>query len=156
MSYTTRLLTFLLLAGLVAGCEPTGSGPPMTPEGAAAKREKASTEMKEAAVAFRDYAYAEKALFVGGMKEKMAEIQADVARLSDRVARASGEAKTQAETTLAAVRTKWAEAQLRLDAAEKASESEWETVKGGFGKAYEDLRTSSDEARRWVRETLDL
>jgi hypothetical protein len=117
---------------------------------AAVKLEKAEVETKEAAKASQDYAYARKAEFVAKMKKDLADIQAEIDRLSARVDKSSGAAKADAKTRLEAVRQSWAQARKRLDEAEGATESTWDDVKGGVRKSYGEVKDSFEKTRDWM------
>jgi chromosome segregation ATPase len=148
MRHTILPTTFLLVAGLAAGC-------PSTDGESAARRDKATTETKEAALAIQDFAYAQKAEFVDKMKKELVEIQGELDRLSAKVDRSSGAAKADAKTKLEAVREKWAQAKKQLDQAESATESTWDDVKVGFKKSYGELKDSFENTRQWLSDKIE-
>lgn len=154
-----RILTvaFLIAAAVAVGLTPTdvtSAAGPEPGETAAAKRDKAKTETKEAAQGGRDYAYAQKAEFAREMRAELAKIQKELDRLSAKVEKSSGTAKADAKAKLEVVRKKWAHAKKRLDEAESATESTWDDVKDGFRKSYGELKDSFEKARRWLSDKI--
>lgn len=150
-------VAFLIAAALGVGLTPTGgtsAAGPEQGETAAAKRDRAMTETKEAAKGARDYAYAQKAEFAREMKEELARIQKELDRLSAKVDQSSGAAKADAKVKLEVVRKKWAHAKKQLDQAESATESTWDDVKDGFRKSYGELKDSFEKARRWLSDKI--
>jgi flagellin-like hook-associated protein FlgL len=148
----------LLVAGLAVGCTSTdgkSAAEPKLGDIAAAKRDKAETEMKEATQAMQDYAYAQKAVFVDEMKKDLAEIQEELDRLSAKVDRSSGTAEADAKIQLEAVREKWTQAKKQLDLAESSTESTWDEVKGGFKKAHSELKESFEKTRQWLSDKIE-
>jgi hypothetical protein len=154
----------LLCTSLAAGCwakdGATAANEHERPDSAAAQerdaaKDEAAAETKEAAQAVADYAYAQKAELVAGMKEDLAAIERELDLLAAKVARSSGEAKVRAELELAAVRDKWAKTNEKLAAVERASESEWDGVKGDFRQAYRDMKGSFDQTRQWLSDEIE-
>jgi hypothetical protein len=119
-----------------------------------AAKDEAAAETMEAARAVADYAYAQKAEFIAGMKEELAAIERELDVLAAKAERSSGEAKARAERELATVREKWAKTDEKLQAAERASESEWDGVKGDFRQAYRDMKGSLDQTRQWLSDEI--
>jgi len=158
MKHTILVITFLLVAGLAVSCASTdgkSAAGPRQRENAAAQLDKAKMETKEAAQAMQDYTYAQKAEFVDKMKKELAEIQEELDRLSAKVEKSSGAAKAEAKKQLEAVREKWALAKKQLDQAESATESTWDSVKGGFKKSYGELKDSFEKTRQWLSEKIE-
>ena len=158
MRHTIRVITFLIVAALAVGCKSTDEKPAVGPkpsETVAAQRDKAETEVKEAAQAMQDYAYAQKAEFVDKMRKELADIQEELDRLSTKVDRSSSAAKADAKTQLDAVREKWAQAKKQLDQADSATESTWNDVKDGFKKLYGELKDSFEKTRQWLSDKIE-
>lgn len=120
----------------------------------AAQGNKAKTETKETTQTIGNYAYTQKAEFIGKMKKGMARIQKELGRLSAKVERSNGEAKADAKTRLAAVREKWAQANKQLDKASNATEATWDNAQRDFKKSYGDLNDSFKKARQWLSEKI--
>jgi acyl-CoA reductase-like NAD-dependent aldehyde dehydrogenase len=129
--------------------------PPKSIETTAAQLDKAKTETNEAARSMQDYAYAERAEFVDKMKNALAEVQVEMDRMSTEVEKSGGAAKADAETKLAAVREKWAQANRRLDQAETAAEPNWNDVKDGLNQSYADLKNSYEDTRQWLSDKIE-
>jgi hypothetical protein len=151
MKLLVLTLTFLLVAGLAQFSAAADSKPRKT---AAAQRDKATAETKEAAKAVRDYAFAQRAEFAADMKKDLAEIQGELGRLSAKVGKLSGAAKTDAKARIDTLHDRWAQAKKQLDRAENTTESAWDDVKGGFNKAYGDLKESVDGTRQWLSDKI--
>jgi gamma-glutamyl:cysteine ligase YbdK (ATP-grasp superfamily) len=140
---------FTLCAAYVAASET-----PPDNQRTTAKPQKAEAETKEAAQAWEDYAYAQKAEFVHKMKGELAKIHKELDRLSAKVDKSSSAAKADAKTKLKAVHKKWAQAKKQLDRAESATESTWDDVKAGFKKSYGELKDSFGDARQWLSDKI--
>ncbi len=120
----------------------------------AAQGNKAKTETKETTQTIGNYAYTQKAEFVGKMKKGMARIQKELDRLSAKVDSSSGKAKADAKAQLATVREKWAQANKQLDKASNATEATWDNAQRDVRKSYGDLNDSFKKARQWLSEKI--
>lgn len=156
MRHGLSLITFLLVAGLAVGCRSTdGESTPAPKPSAGVAAQEAATETKQAVRALQDYAYAQKAEMVGQMKKDLVEIRQELDRLSVKVANAGGAAKVDAKTKLEAAREKWADMNKRLDsAAESATESTWDAVKGDLNRSYGELKDSFEKTRQWLSDKI--
>jgi hypothetical protein len=155
MRQTTRILSLTLV--LFAGCLEQSDTPRVDAkpaENAAAKRDKAGQETKEAAEAIRDYGYAEKAEFIAATKKQLAEIETELDRLSAEVDASKGQAKADAKVRLDRLRKKWTATKQRLDAADKATESDWDTMKRDVEQSYGELKDAFDDTRRWLSKEI--
>lgn len=152
---STLIPIFLCIAALTS-CDSADKTPAdaKTSDAAAKAGDKVKKETKEAAVAVRDYAFAQKADFVAEMKPKLAAIEVEIKALEAKVAASTGEAKADAQAKLDTLREKWAATKTRLDAAEAANESNWETVKNDAKQAQKDLETSFDDTRQWLSDKI--
>lgn len=151
-----RLFTTLVLVlggSLLTAC-PGGDEAPTDGSKEHQAVDEARAEVKEkgqsAARAVREYSYAQKDQLVAEMNEELADIQAQIDRLSTEVEATNGEAKLEAERKLEAVRERWRRAKDQLEAAQAANEETWDEVKIGFADAYDDLHSSLDESRQWL------
>jgi hypothetical protein len=148
---------FLTAAAVAGGCTAKDgkSGVTTNPGGGAeASLDKVKVETKEAAQAMRDYAYAEKAEFVGKMKKEMIATQEELDRLGAKVDTAGDSVKADAKVKLAAVRAKWVQAKAQLERAESSNESTWDDVKFGFKQSYVDLKDSFNSTRQWLSDKI--
>jgi uncharacterized protein YukE len=149
--------TFVLAAALATGCAPveekSAAGP--TRGETAARREKAKTEVKEAARAIQDYAYAQKAELIDKMNKELVEIQNEVDRLAAKVDQSSDTAKEEAKTKVTALREKYIQAKKQLEQAESATESTWDEMKGRFKKSHGELKNSVDKTRQWLSDKIE-
>lgn len=158
MRHTILMITFLLAAGLAAGCTPTegnASEGPVEIEPASPEREKVKEETKEAVQAMQDYTYAQKTEFVAETQKELAEIQTQLDRLAARVDRSKGATKADAKNRLDAVREKWARAKQQLDLAESATEATWNDVKRGLQKSRDELMESFENSRQWLSDKIE-
>ena len=148
-------VTLMIAGGLTAGCNSTvglAAADPDIRESPAEERAKAKEKALEAAQALQGYAWARKAEFVINMKKELADIQAGIDRLAVKAERAKGEVKEEVKIALEGMRLRWAQALERLKAAESAEEERWDEVKGGFAKAYDELRDAMKKTRHWWTE----
>jgi hypothetical protein len=74
--------------------------------------------------------------------------------LSARVEKAGDAAKADAKPKLKALREDADKLNQQLDKAKSATESTWDDVKVGTGKAYRDLKDSFQQARQWVSDKI--
>jgi uncharacterized coiled-coil protein SlyX len=158
MRHAILIVTLFIVAGLAAGCSPTegkaAEGPKQV-EPASIERDKVKTETKEAVQAMQEYTYAQKAEFVDATQKELAEIQAELDRLTDRVDRSKGAAKADAKMRLDAVRENWARAKTQLDLAETATEATWNDVKRGLQKSRDELMESFENSRQWLSDKIE-
>ena len=152
MKHLTLTLTFLLVAGLAPGSAAAADS--RASKAAAAQRHKATAESKEAAKAARDYAFTQRAEFAADMKRELVEIQAELDRLSVKIGKLNGTAKTDARARVDSLHERWAQAKRQLDRAENATESGWDDVKGSFNKAYGELKESFEGTRQWLSDKI--
>lgn len=149
-------ILLLIVGGLTAGCdskEALTANDPKVRVLPVDEREQAKEETIEAAQALRGYAWAKKAEFVANMKKELADIQAGIDHQAAKADRASGKIKEEVKVAIEGMRSRWAQAIERLKAAESAEEDRWEEVKGGFAKAYDELKDSVKKTRQWWKET---
>jgi uncharacterized coiled-coil protein SlyX len=158
MRHAILIMTFLIVAGLAAGCTPTEGNAaegPIQVEPASPERDKVKTETKEAVQAIQDYTYAQKAEFVAETQKELAEFQTALDRLAARVDRSRGEAKADAKIRLDAVRENWARAKTQLGQAESATEATWNDVKRGLQKSRDELKESFENSRQWLSDKIE-
>lgn len=148
MKHTILAIACLLTGLLMIGC------PSRQDEAAEAQRDLAKSELKQAVMAARGDAYAQKAEFVSEMQRELAGIREEMDRLSAKVEAANHEAKADAQQALAGIREKWTEANRELDRAETATESTWSDVKARFKKSHAELKDSFNETRQWLSEKI--
>jgi len=156
MRHGLSLITFLLVAGLAVGCRSTDGESATKPEHrVSVAAQNAATQTKQAVRAVQGYAYAQKAEMVARMKKDLGEIRRELDRLSVKVANAGAETKADAKAKLEAARDKWARMNKQLDrAAESATESTWDDVKGGLDRSYGELKDSFESTRQWLSDKI--
>ncbi len=101
-----------------------------------------------------DYAYAQKTVYAGKMRDQAAELAREVDALTAKVERANDAAKAEARPKLEELRAKLDRLNQQLDETGAATESTWETVKTGSRKAYDELKDSVTQARQWMSEKI--
>lgn len=150
-------ILLLSTAGLTAGCDskealvvtdPVSRDLPVTGQIPAEQAEQAIDDTLEAAQALRGYAWARRAEFVANMKKELADIQAGIDLQAAKAERATGEIKEEVKSAIEGMRLKWAQARERLKAAQSVEEDRWDEVKGGFAKAYDELKEAVKKARQ--------
>ncbi|MBI5546116.1 MAG: hypothetical protein HY901_19670 [Deltaproteobacteria bacterium] len=157
MRHTTLALMLLLVAGLAPGCDSadgtaaTGTRPR---DPWAAPGDKTIVETEESMQAMQDYAYTQRAAFLAQMRRELTEVQQELDQLDAAIDRSGGVASADAKARLEVVRETWAQAKLKLDHAESATESTWDEVKGGFRRAHGELKDSFEKTRQWLSDKL--
>jgi len=150
------LFTLSFATAMGAGCDSADKTPAETKaaKATADQGDKVKKETKEAVDAMRDYTFAQKSEFIAEMKTKLDALEVEIKALEERVATSAGDAKADAETKLAEVRAKWGTTKTKLDAAEAATEANWENLKADVKQANEDLEKSFDATRTWLSEKI--
>jgi cytochrome c556 len=148
------LLVLLAVAVFAVGCEQSDKSASANREATAKELDKVKTETKAAAQSMKDYTYAQKTEFVGTMQAQLAALNRDLAALSAKVEKGSDAAKAEAKPKLQALRDEADKLNQQLDKAKSATESTWDDVKVGTGKAYRDLKDSFQQARQWVSDKI--
>lgn len=158
MRHTLLIVMLLLVAGLAVGCTSKDGSTPAEPEHhetTAAQGDNTPVVTEEAAQAAEDYSYAKKAEFIAKMKEELARMQVEIDRLSAKVDRSSGATKAEAQAKLAALREKSAQLKKKLDAAEGATASTWDSVKKDFRTSFGEFKASIKKTRQWLGEKIE-
>jgi cytochrome c556 len=148
------LLVLLAVAAFAVGCERSDKSATGNREATAKQLDKVKTETRAAARDMKDYTYAQKKEFVGTMQAQLAALNRDLAALSAKVEKGSDAAKVEAKPKLQALRDEADKLNQQLDRAKGATESTWDDVKAGTGKAYSELKDSFQQARQWVSDKI--
>lgn len=151
LKHKTLAITFLTITAFAVGCKPSAQAPRKT---TSEQFDTLNRKAKEAAQEIKDYAYAQKAVFVAKMQSQLEEINRDLDRLAASIESSSDAAKAKARPQLQALRDQTAKLIQQLDEARNADESAWEDVKGGFQKGYAQFLDAFQEARQWVSEKV--
>ena len=155
MKHTRLLITLLAASAFTLGCKPSAEQSPTRAREATDQQfDKVEQQTKEAAQEMTDYAYAQKAAFVDKMQSQLAEINRDLDALSEKIEKASDEAKAEAKPKLQALREQAAKLDKQLDEAKNATESTWGDVKAGFQQGYAELKDQFQQARQWVSDKI--
>ena len=151
-----RCLLFAILgaAAFTVGCDRPEKSTTETREVTAQQFDKVKAETKEAAQDMKDYAYAQKAEFVGKMQSQLDEINRDLDQLAAKIEKSSDAAKAEAKPKLQALRDQTAKLTKQLDEASNATESTWDDVKAGFKNGYGELKDGFQAARQWVSDKI--
>ena len=146
MKHQHLLITLLAVSAFAVGCnkEQTTSQ----------QLDKVQAETKQAAQDMKDYTYAQKAEFVSTMQAQLAALNRDLDQLSAKVDKSSAAIKAEAQPKLQVLRDQMAQLNKQLDEARNATESTWDSVKGGFKKAYEASKDGFQQARQWVSDKI--
>ena len=124
MKNKTLLLTLLCAAAFAVGCNKEQT--------ASQQLDKIQAETKQAAQDMKDYTFAQKAEFVAKMQGQLDEMNRDLDQLAAKIEKSSDTAKAEAKPKLQALRDQAAQLNKQLDEARNATESTWDSVKGGF------------------------
>ncbi len=155
MKHPAILFVILVSVAMAVGCKPSEEKTlSVTGENSAQQIDKMSKDTKELSLDLKEYAYSQKAEFVEKMKSQVTEINADLEKLSAKVASASDAAKSEAKPKLEALRAQVAGLNKQLDDAKNATESTWNDVKSGFKKGYLELKDGFQQARQWVSDKI--
>ena len=155
LKHPIAVITFLCVIILTVGCKPAAENSAAENRTAtAAQFDKVTKETKEATQDLKDYAYAQKALFVETMKSQLAVINKDLDELSAKIEKSSDAAKAEAKPKLQALKDQAAKLGQKLGEAQSASESTWNDVKAAFKKGYGELADGFQQARRWASDKL--
>jgi cytochrome c556 len=146
MKHQSLLITLLAVSAFAVGCnkEQTTSQ----------QIDNAQAATKQAAQDMKDYTYAQKAEFVETMQAQLTALNRDLDQLSDKVEKSSAAVKAEAQPKLQVLRDQLAQLNKQLDEAKNATESTWDSVKGGFKKAYEASKDGFQQARQWVSDKI--
>ena len=146
MKNKVLLLTFLSAAVLTSGCDRDKS--------TSQQLEKVQNETAQAAQDMKDYTFAQKADFVKDMQAQLDKLNHDLDDLSAKIENSSDAVKTEARPKLQALRDQSIQLSQQLTDAQNATESTWESVKGGFRKAYQSTADGFQSARQWVSDKI--
>ncbi len=147
----------MLICGLGGGCSPSGEKSPqagaLTETGASNSTPSSLREIKketgEAVKAGQKYLFAQKDKFVEKMGSDLAKVNQEIDRLATKAEKAKDDIKADAETKLKALRDKSAALSGKLDQAKEATEANWEEVKSGCQKVYDEFEDALKNARQW-------
>jgi uncharacterized membrane-anchored protein YhcB (DUF1043 family) len=139
-------LSLLAVAALAVGCDKEQT--------TSQQLDNVKAETKQAAQDMKDYTYAQKAEFVAAMQAQLTALNQDLDQLSAKVAKSSDALKAEAQPKLQVLSDQTAQLNKQLDEARNATESTWDSVKGGFKKAYESSKDGLRQARQWVSDKI--
>ena len=146
MKHKTLLLTFLSAAAFAVGCNKE--------ETTSQQLDKVQGKTEAAAQDMKDYTYAQKAEFVEKMQSQLAELNRDLDQLAAKIEKSSAAVKAEAQPKLQALRDQITQLNKQPDEVKNATESTWDSVKGGFKKAYEASKAGFQQARQWVSDKI--
>ena len=146
MNTKILLIPFLSIAAIAVGCnqQPTASQ----------QMDKVQTDIQQTAQDMKDYTYAQKDEFVKAMQTQLANLNADLDKLSATIDSSSDAVKTEAKPKLQALRDQAAKQNQQLADAQGATESTWDSVKADSQKAYASMTNSVRETRQWLSDKI--
>jgi len=155
----TQLITILFSAAAFAvtmGCQKESEIQPTADASrdVSAQRDNMKEETREAIVATKEYAYAQKAEYAAKIRAEMADLNKELAQLSTKIEGSSASAKAEAQIKLQALREKMARLNEKLDGVQGATESTWEEVKAGVKTGYDEVKDSFKQAREWFSDKI--
>lgn len=146
MKSNILMVTFLSTVGFTVGCDKQTT--------TSQQIDKVQAKTEEVAQNMKDYSYAQKDQFVEFMQGQLKELNRDVDQLAAKVEKSSDTVKAEAKPKLQALRDQTAGLNKQLDEAKNATESTWDSVKGGFKKAYASSVDGFHQARQWVSDKI--
>jgi len=146
MKNKTVVITLLSIAAIAVGCNKEQS--------TSQQMDKVQTETTQAAQDMKDYTFAQKAEFVKTMQGQLDALNKDLDQLSAKIDSSSDAVKAEAKPKLQALRDQTAKLNTQLDDAKNATESTWDSVKGGFSKAYDATKNGFNQTRQWVSDKI--
>ncbi len=150
-----KCLLLACVAGLLAGgCKPTDNPTPTVGNDTSAQLERVKEKTKEAALAVNDYAYAQRVEFADKMRAELADINAQLDRISVQVNSSTSSAKDEAKAKIQALRDKTSDLNKQLDGVKDSSESTWNDVKSGIRKGFDNVKDSFKQARQWLSDKI--
>lgn len=135
-----RILSLFLVMGIVI------SLPFIAPVTGHSTAENLHKETQEAWEAFKSYMAEQQHKAVAHGKDLLIKTDAEIDKLEDKAAKASGETKTTYDEEVKKLRQKRAKAAEKLDDLENATAEGWDATKEGFVNAYRDLYDAYREA----------
>jgi cytochrome c556 len=154
MKHKYLVLTVLAASVCAVGCKPSGDSTTEDREATAKQLDKIKAETKQAAQDMKEYAYAQKAQFVGEMQPRLAEINRALDQLSAKVEKSTDAVKAQAGPKLQELRDQMATLTKQLEEARNATESTWAGVQARFKKGYGELEDKFQQARQWLSDKI--
>ena len=88
------------------------------------------------------------------MQGQLAELNSDLDQLAAKIEKSSAAVKAEAQPKLQALRDQITQLNKQPDEVKNATESTWDSVKGGFKKAYEASKAGFQQARQWVSDKI--
>ncbi len=146
MKNKTLAITVLSIAAFAVGCNKEQS--------TSQQLDKVQTETKAAAQDMKDFTFAQKAEFVKTMQGQLDALNKDLDQLDAQIAKSSDAVQAEAKPKLQALRDQVAQLNKQLDVAKDATESTWDSVKGGFSKAYDATKDGFNQTRQWVSDKI--
>lgn len=139
-------ITMIALAAtvLLAGCGPSEPPQPATETNSTTGLKK---EVKEAAVATKEYLAGSKDEFIATMNEKLAACDARIAELAAKSEGYKDDAKVQADQALAALKEQRGKLNEKLEAFKQAGADTWQDMKAGLATAMNELEKAYENAK---------
>jgi peptidoglycan hydrolase CwlO-like protein len=157
--HIVMFIAAVLMIGSITGCDESGSK-----SKAAKSLDKLQAELVEAkekkdemakAKVRTDYTYAQKKQFVNEMKKELSDIQTEMDKLSEKVAKSNSSAKQNAQKRVDSLREELEVTKVKIEEALTVEESGWEDVKKGFAKANDNLKKSFENTRQWLSDKIE-
>lgn len=155
----SSLIALSALAVLAWGCKPsqpdsTPAPAPTTQPQTAQSLDAAKQDAKATAKDLQDYTFAEKDAFVKEMREELAELDAKIDELGNKIASETADAKAAAQPKLDALHAQAEKLKVQLDKAEDTTEAGWDSFKQSAKEDYDALKKSCDDARQWLSDKI--
>ena len=167
MKTAQLFIPVIAIAALTAGCNksnPTIEGSPANGTNVSSVSQKleeakeiatnALTSAKDSVQSFADFAFGKKDDCVAQAGAELDSLDQKIKELSDKAATASDSVKAEAQTKLRMVSDQRAALNQKLAALQTATAANWDDAKMDFKKAYDEAKTSCQQAWQWLAEKL--
>ncbi len=145
---TTKIMKFkFCLTAMAAALALVGCSNNNDQTGANAPNDAASATSTNTTSTLTNSAAQTKDEFLASMDGKMKDLDAGIDALSKKAEGYTGDAKAEADKTLAALREQRAALGERYDELKQSSEAAWQDTKAGFETAWDDLEKAYENAK---------
>jgi len=144
MKPNTIMIT-LAATVLLVGCGP--SEPPQPTTDTSVSTTELKKEVKDAAVATKNYLAGSKDEFIATMNQKLAECDARIAELAAKSEGYKDDAKVRADQALASLKDQRGKLNEKLEAFKQASANTWQDMKAGLATAMDELEKAYENAK---------
>ncbi len=153
----SKLILPVVLGALAigAGCKPSNDASSDSLATSAQRQaDRTQDAIAEAARDFKAYTYEQKEQFIASMEKELVAIENNIEELGRTVQRTTGDTKAAAEDRLKKLRSQAGLLKSNINDVKNANASTWEQVKNNTHEIYENVKSSLNDARQWVSDTV--